>query len=347
MPTVPYTGPRLVSQPGIDSPLPRAYAVGQLSGGGLATFREGDFLQLVTTGTITAPTGGLGTLAVAGTLTPGPALAATQGPVNVTASSFSLTSGNYTITATTSAGAPALTYYVACSYTKTGAESMLGTPFPINVSAGLKPIVQVNTAAQPSTTTNFALYAGFSPSNLALQQATTTTTATGSSFTISVPLVNSAGVAQGATNMSSNIAGIAIHGSDQAFAPPMIGGIGGSVLAGLASQAVGTWANPSPIGSSQDPGQALVISLANGVPFEISLVQGYTDALLQQTAGFNLDATTGIFTADTTQAAKPITIQTHPFGASLAGTSASYQNALGGVGDTGARVTCILNSGTI
>lgn len=322
MPTVPYTAPRYVPTAGLDSPVYRAYNIAQA-----ATFREGDFLQLVTTGTV-----GATTLPAV----PSGTLASAAGPLV----------GNLTITTPVLAGAPAQTIWVAATYTYAGPnESALGQAVPVNCAAGTIPSVAVNTAGAPATATNFALYAGTSPSNLVLQQATKVTTALGTTFQLSNPLTNSQGVNRGSTNMNANIVGIALHGSDQFYAPPGLGGIGGSFTAGLASQVLGTWVNPSALGSSPDPGQVLVYPLVNAAYFELNLAQPYNDALLNTTAGLLLD-TSGYFVADNSQTNKVITIVSHPFGPAFPGVT-SYLNTLGGVGDTGARVVGFLNTGAI
>jgi hypothetical protein len=256
---------------------------------------------------------------------------------------------NYTVTTPALSGAPAQTYYIAATYTAAGPiESALGQVIVVNCAAGTGPSVTVNTAGAPAAATNFALYVGISPNSLVLQQATKVTTALGTAFATANPLANSIGVNRGSTNMNTSIVGLALHGSDAFYAPPGLGGLGGSFLAGQASQPIGAWVNPSALGSSPDPGQALVAPLVNSQPIEINLLQPYNDALVGTTAGITLDATSGYFIADNTQTNLVFTIQSHPFGPALPGLStASYQNPLGALGDTGARVIGFFNQGVI
>lgn len=302
--TIPYITPRLVAVPGIDSPTPRSYNIAPA-----AAFREGDFvvLQAAAAGKLPAPTG---------------ALAAAAGPA----------ASAVTLGTTASAGAPAATYYIITSYTAAGTESLLSQEFVVNCAAGTVPTVNVAAAGAPGAATNFAAYASTVEGGETLQQATKTTTALGTTFTIPNPLINQAGLVRAATNSNASIAGLTLHDSAAVYAT----GIGGSLTAGGPGNLLGTWGNPPPLAPG-DPAQALVVSLVNGQPIEISLAQPWLASMQGTTAGLLLDTSqqaAGVFVADTSQANKVLTILDRlDLGGSLM--------------DTGARVRAIFNSGVI
>jgi len=280
-----------------------------------------------------------GTFTVAGNLTPGPSLGTSPIPFQIVTSSTSIVQGVVTVTATAS-GAPNVpyTYYCIVTYTKTGAESLTSQEFIINCPANLLPIVAVSATGEPSGATNWALYAGIYPNGEVLQQATRTTTATGSSYTFANPLTNNVGANQAVSNVNANILGIALSDSAAVYAL----GVGGSSAAGGYNQTLGIWANPPALGSSPEALYGYVASLANNAPFEISLKQAWYPALIGNAIGLTLDATTGWFIADT-GATGVGNITEKTTGAGLFG----VVDDVGGATEAGARVYCILTSGTI
>ncbi len=274
------------------------------------------------------PTGALATAA-------GPSLGAAPVPFQLVTSSTSITQGVVTVTATAT-GAPAIpfTYYCVVTYTATGTESLVSVPFVINAPAGLLPIVSVSATGEPTGATNFALYAGVYYGAYALQQATRTTTATGATFTLAYPLTNSNGVNQAPSNVTTNIVGIALGDSGSVYAL----GIGGSAAAGGYNQTLGIWANPPALGSSPEVQYGYVASLV-GATFEISLKQAWYPNLIGASIGITLDAASGWHIADTTATQCGI-INGKVTGA---GQYSSYDE-VGGYGEAGARVICLLTT---
>lgn len=323
MAVIPVVSPRICGVPGIDSPLVRSYNLQQG-----AAYRGADFLILKVTGTDSAAT----RLAVSsGTLAnvAGPVFAA---PISIN-STAAVTNGNITITGVVSASAPAAIYYVYTTYTYAGPnESLPGPEFIVNCAAGYMFSVNVLAAAAPATATNFAVYVSTYESGELLQQASKVTTALGTAFSVVYPLTNSTGMTRAIAGSSASIVGISLHDSQSLWAT----GVGGGFTAGGISNLLGAWMPPPTLGPI-DPSQGLVTSLINGQPFEISLVQPWTAALLGQPAGLNIDATTGFFVADTTQTTF-FTIIEKVFGS---------PTDVGGSTDTGSRVKCVATSGVI
>lgn len=322
MAVLPAKGPAIKGVPGIDSPLPNSYFLAQG-----ATWREAAIGQLITTGTTTGTT-----LAVSsGTLAnvAGPVFAT---PVSIN-STAAVTNGNITITGVVSAAAPAAIFYVYTTYTYAGPnESLPGPEFIVNVAAGFTFSVNVLAAGAPATATNFAVYVSTYEGGELLQQATKVTTALGTAFTIPFPLTNSVGVNKAPTNATGNIVGIGMHDSQSLWAT----GVGGGFTAGGISNLLGAWMPPPPLGPV-DPAQALFTSLVNEQPFEICLLQPWTNALIGTTAGITLDAS-GWHVADTSQTNKVLTIQ---------GKAVGVASDVGNPGDTYARVYCFVNTGAI
>lgn len=318
MATLPVVGPRIIAVPGIDSVNIKSYPLQQG-----AAWRESDFLTLTTVGAVTAKT-----LAASSST-----LLNVAGPVFgqslSVSSTAAVTNGNITITGVVTAGAPAATYYVYCTYTAAGPiESLPGPEFIISCAAGFTFSVNVATAGRPATATQFAVYASVYEGGELLQQATKVTTNTGTAFTVGATagaLVNSVGVNRSASNDHASIVGIAIHDSQALYET----GVGGSFTAGNISNLLGAWANPPTLAPS-DPGQGLVVTLVNGQPFEISLLQPWTNALVGAAFGLTLDAT-GWFVADTGATAVGI----------INGLAGGFLGDTGGSTDIYARVRCI------
>lgn len=322
MAVLPAKGPAIQGIPGIDSPLPKSYFLAQA-----AAWREAGFGQLITTGTTTGKTvqvssGAL--LNIAGPIFPQ--------PLSVS-STAAVTNGNITVTGVVTANAPAALYYVFATYTAAGIiESLPGAEFAVSCAAGYTFSVNVLAAGAPAAATNFAAYVSTYEGGELLQQATKTTTALGTAFTIPYPLTNSVGVNQAPTNATGNIVGIAMHDSQSLWAT----GVGGGFTAGGITNLLGAWMPPPTLGPV-DPAQALFVSLINSQPFEISLLQPWSNGLIGSTAGILLDAS-GWHVADNTQANKVITI---------AGKATGVSTDVGQVNDTYVRVLAFLNTGAI
>src|SRR5580692_7902843 len=116
---VPYVMPRVFGTPGINSPTPANYQKAQN-----AAFKAGDFLALVTTGTIVNPN-------------PNGAFSAAAGPImpNVAGSPV-------TITNVAASGAAAQTYYIILTYVGAAAiESQPSAEYLFSSPAGFAPRV--------------------------------------------------------------------------------------------------------------------------------------------------------------------------------------------------------------
>lgn len=214
------------------------------------------------------------------------------GDVSITSSSFSQVIGNVTITATTSTGAAAASYYTFFTYG--GAASIEGLPGPefiINCAAGLKPIVNVASTGSPTNSTQFVTYVGTYPGGEVQQNSGTNF---GSPFTFVVPLTNNIGVTRASTNPGSNIVGLAIQDSAALYAS----GVGGSFTAGGPGNVLGTWANPAPLGVG-DATRPLIVRPQNNQIYTLSLKQAFYPSLIGTTAGLALDTTTGYWIVDT------------------------------------------------
>lgn len=310
---VPYVMPRLFGVPGIDSPTIAGYLKAQN-----AAFKQGDFLQLVTTGTIVNPN-------------PNGSLALLAGPVmpNVNGSPV-------TITNVATSGAVAQTYYIILTYVGAAAiESLPSTEFLFSSPAGFTPRINVTAAGSPATSTGTAAYVGLLPGTEAQQNASTNFTV---NLTLPATLANYQGVNQATTNQAANIVGLAPHGSAAVWGL----GVGGSSLAGGNGNVLGVTANPPPIGDPINFG-VLVAKLLNQQPIVMSLVQPYYQNITS--AGLLLDTVSGKFVLDTTQSNKIFTILS---ALDMIDTSNSSGGVnIPGVGVAGRQVLGYFNSGVI
>jgi hypothetical protein len=264
-----------------------------------AAWRKGSLLIQVTTGTITTPTGGTAAsfTNATGANTPGPSLAFNT-PFNITSSSYSVTQGAVTVTAATSASAPAQTYFGVVTYTITATtESQNSVPFLINCPAGLLPSVNVTATGAPAGATTYALYAGLYPGQFMRQSAVT---ALGTATALTNPLTNSIGLNQAASNVNSGIVGMADCDSDAYYAGVLGATAGGSQSTSKRSL-FGATQSYSP-GFDNLAFALPVVKLQSGL-VEVSLVQAWYPALQGATVGWTLNAATGYFTADTTATA--------------------------------------------
>jgi hypothetical protein len=303
--TLAYREPTYVGQPNIREPFPITVNPAQN-----AVWRRGDILVESTTGTILVPPGaGTGTfVGVAG-----PAASA------------------ITLGTTSSAGAPAATYYgeVTYNYTNHTNESLASALFVINCPPGYLPTVSVSATGAPANATDFHTYLGLLPDYLSVQDSAAGT-ALGSTFTAANPLTNYAGAARGATNLSGNILGMAICASNENY----FDGYGGSFTAGNPGSRLGATNTIAPLTPTEAP-LGYVVTLGAGTTLEMSLnanTGGWSPLLNGTQFGLTLDATTGWFTADTTQSNKVGYIVAQRPGVYIGPTQS------GNPGDVGARV---------
>lgn len=236
-------------------------------------FRRGAVLNNAATGTIVTPL-------------PVGSMAALAGPL-----ASAITFGT-----TAAAGAPAQTFYLYFAYTATTNQSLVSGPFVQNVNAGTVPNLTVAAAGAPAAATNWAVFASYTPTFEALQQATTTTTALGSAFALSNPLTNYTGAIQSPSNTNAGIIGVAAADSNATF----FAGAGGAQSVGNTSLFGATQSFPpvDSLGALAVP----IIKLQTCV-LEMSLVQPLFPGLLNAAVGITLDATTGWHVADTTATA--------------------------------------------
>lgn len=311
--TIQYQPPRIVGTGNIKEPKPFVVLPTQN-----AAWRAGDILVQSTTGTITNPPA-VGSGSLASALAPGATGASA-----------------ITLGTSASAGAPALTYYGVATYTGTSAESATSAPFIINCPAGFLPTVTVASAGAPGTATGFNTYLGLYPGQYFKQDASATSLA--SAFTATYPLANFLGANRGATNLSSNILGIAQTAVDATY----FSGIGGAFTAGQNSSQLGSTNTVPPLMPS-DAYQLYVTGLGYGQYVELNLNQNtmLTQGILGTTAGLTLDAASGIWTVDPTQSNKIVTIAEFRQGVAIGPT------ASGSFGDLGARVVVYFNSGLL
>lgn len=285
-----------------------------------ATFKRGDFLQLITTGTITNanPNGSIST-----------SVGPTSVQVNLISTSTSVVTGPVTISAATSAGAPAITYYVFLTYQ--GAANIEGVPgqeFIINCNAGLVPTITVTNVGSPANSTGTGVYVGLFPGG-EVQQAVT---AFASTTTLTYPLANNIGVNRSVTNPSTNIVGFALNSS----LALMFTGTGGSFNVNEAGQ-FGSTMNLAPLTPTE---QLLnyVDKLQGFYCFEISLKQPWFPSLQGTTFGLTLDAATGIWVADTSAGNKICTILQPASGVNVQPFGQPVPVVGGNPGDIGLRV---------
>lgn len=313
MATINYRAPQLVGSGNIREPKMLAVLPAQN-----ASFRRGDLVVQSTTGSITNPP----------SVGSGAGLASAAAPA-----ASAVTIVNHAVT-----GAAAQTYYIKVTYTATGQETVASQEFVQNCPAGYVPGVTVAAAGAPAAATNFAAYVGILPGTEALQQATKTTTALGTEFDCAYPLTNSIGANRGATNLSSNILGLALADSSANY----FGGVGGSFMGGQPGTLLGT-TNTIPPLAPTDAYYNYVVGLGNGQLVEFSLNQNtaYQNNLLGSTAGLTLDSTSGIWTVDPTQSNKIFTITDFRQGVAIGPTSS------GSVGDLGVRIIGYFNSGLL
>lgn len=296
-----------------------------------AVFKRGDFLQMITTGAATVPN-------------PNGSISASIGPtstspVNLVSTSTSVVTGPVTVTATTSSGAPAITYY--CYLTYTGAASIEGQPgaeFIINCNAGIKPRITVTNVGSPASTTGTGVYVGLY-SGQEVQQAVT---AFASNTDFSYPLADNIGVNRSVTNPSTGIVGLASQSSLASY----FQGTGGSYAVNEAGQ-FGSTMNTAPLSPGEEQ-LFYVDKLDFGYQFEISLSNPFFPPLIlgATTAGLKLDSASGIWVLDTGGGNKICTIRSlaqgvtaQPFGQPVPVTAINP-------GDIGVRVIAYVSTAT-
>lgn len=257
-------------------PRVRHFSPNQGSGGANFAIWPGSMLlKQVTTGTITPPN-------------PNGSLSAFAGPIVISESNQTSV---LTVTFTTSAGAPAQTYWPAFSYSGAGSiESQISPASPVFAPAGQVPVFSISASGAPAGATGFNTYCGLFPRQWYQQHAATTL---GSTYTIVYPLTNFLGVGPVAAGDSANIVGFASDPSDQIF----------DTLGNAAPN------RRSPYGPtlSTSPLQSLnsVYPVEDANPnvgiWELNLIQALIDPPNGIAVGINIDATTGLPVWDTTQ----------------------------------------------
>ena len=301
--------PSLIGQPGLEQP----FNLDFISASPYAIFRRMDILQQATTGSLTNPNpnGSLSTIVP-------PAILASQIAPTVTGSS-------------------AATQYVMF-YTYIGSASIESQPSPeylLNLAAGTTYTLTIPSAGAPAAATNFAVYIGVISGGEFQQVAST---ALGSAASIPNPLTNYNGVIQAATNANTNIVGFAESDYDVTYAPRA-----GSPGPGYSNRDLfGIDATRPPLGWLEQYQVGYYKVNANQQLFEASLVQAWYPSLLGTTAGILLSATYSCHAVDNSQSNKVITIV-----GKVQGPDNTTYGSVGDVGDTGARVICRFNSGTI
>jgi hypothetical protein len=293
--------PSLIARAGVQS-----YNLGSVFEAPGAIFRRGDFLQKVTTGTITnvAPTGSIS--AVVPTAAP---------TVSSTGSAVS--------------GTPITYYYAYYTYTNSGGsiESQPSPEFLIVNASGYKATVTVPVAGSPAAGQYFNLYVGLYPGTEVQQVAAT---ALGSAATVPVPLTNSVGAnrltAGGTAVSAATVFGLAVDDYDVTYAPK-------SPVQFDNRSPFGIDTSTPPLGSYEQY-QTKVVPLSAGLQFEMSLLQAWTPGLLYTTCGVSYQTAYNTFAADNTASTAFLTIQGKVGGNTF---NPTYDDQ-GGFLDTGARV---------
>ena len=234
-------------------------------------FHAGDFLALLTTGTLTydVPAGS------------GLAFQPVVPPVAA-----------YSVSGT--AGVATLYGFYAYTDGSTANVSLPSPWFVLPVPAGQVATITVPVAGAPAWATSFALYLGYNPYQ-AWQQVLTT--ALGSPATVPVPLTNYQGCGLAATNAAGSILGLAQDDWDVLIqSGPAQAYTGNKFLFGADM-------------TSLDPEQyqTKFTKLSNGQRFVISLIQPWNQGRVNGTYGINYTSQ-GVFALDSTQSNKIVTI---------------------------------------
>lgn len=301
--------PSLVGQPGANQP----FNLDFISASPYAVFRRMDILAQATTGSLTNPN-------------PNGSISAIVPPA-ITSS----------IVAPTVTGSSAAARFIMF-YTYVGAGSIESQPSPeyvLTLAAGTTYTLTVPTAGAPAAATDFNTYIGVISGGEFQQVAGT---ALGSAATIPNPLTNYNGVIQAATNASANIVGFAESDYDVTYAPRA-----GATGPGYSNRDLfGIDATQPPLGYLEQYQASYYKLNANQQLFEASLVQGWYPSLIGTTAGILLSTAASCHAVDTSQSNKIITIV-----GKVQGPDNVAYGSVGDVGDTGARIICRFNSGTI
>lgn len=266
-----YREPTYVGNGNIKEPFP--VPVNMAQG---AVCRRGDILVQAVTGSIVVPPNpGSGTFAGL----PGPA------------------ASRVTIGSTTSAGAPAATYFIEVTDAEAGPKETLPSQiFVSNCPPGYVPTVLVSATGAPAGATGTYIYVGLLPDYLAQQNSSINTYAT--TFDVVYPLTNSAGATLAASSANANILGMAQHASNENY----FDGFGGSFLAGNPGSRLGSTNQLPPLTPDEAP-LVYVVTLGAGTILEMSLNAasgGFSPYMIGSAFGLTYDTATGWFTADTT-----------------------------------------------
>ena len=268
-----------------------------------AIFYRGDFLQTVTTGTITTPT-----------------------PAGALANFTPVTAP--TIGSTSSSGNPSMSLFAWYTLLGTGGVGDIESqPYEIGIvtnAANTKATITVPAnSAYPVAATHFALYVGPLPGVQWLQVAST---ALGSAADIPAwPLTNNIGVNRCANDPSSGIVGYANYDAGTGYAQRQ----GALLGAGYDWRALfGVDQSLSGNQTLLEQYMASVTKLQN-VPVVMSLLQAWSPGLIGATGGIVYSTTYNCFYLDTTQENAIFTID-----GKYGGLNGPY-NPVGGNGDTG------------
>jgi hypothetical protein len=301
--------PSLVGVPGFEQP----FNLDFIACSPYAVFRRMDILQQQTTGSLTNPN-------------PNGTLVAVQ-PTPILLSY---------LTQSASAGAAATKYYVFYTYTGAAStESLPSAEYILQVPAGQGFTLTIPSAGAPANATGFSTYVGVVPGG-EFQQVSAT--ALGSAATIPNPLTNYNGVIQAATNVATNVVGFAESDYDVAYAPRA-----GQPGPGYSNRELfGLDASTPPLGWLEQYQCSYYKVNANQQIFEASLVQAWSPTLIGTTAGILLSTAANCHAIDTSQSNKIVTIV-----GKVQGPDNPTYGSVGDYLDTGARILCKFNSGTI
>jgi hypothetical protein len=271
-----YCRPSLVDGPNQGSPyVGRAYPVPAFTGVTAAQFRAGDFLSLVTVGTLTYPApSGWG---------------ATVQPTAVP-----------TVAYTVTGSAPARVLYYYYTYTDGTYESLPSPWYTLVMPSGTTATITVPTAGAPASATEFNTYIGYNPYQ-AWQQVAGTALGSAAAVPTGAALTNYSGAERSPNNPSASILGLSLDDYD--------------ILYTNLNQATGaaTYTNQLLFGpdmTSLDPEQyqCKFAKMTFSQRFVISVLQPWSAGLQYTTAGLVYSTTQHVFYLDTSQSNKIVTI---------------------------------------
>jgi hypothetical protein len=280
-----------------------------------AAWRRGDIIANQAVGTVVSPPASAGALAGVA----GPALSA------------------ITITDATTAGAPALTYFIIATYDDgAGNQSNPSQEIVYNSKAGTTPQVSVASAGAPAGAADWDLYVGLFSGGECLQNEAVI--ALGASDTVEYPLDNCPGANLCPTNPANTVGilGFADVASNAVFAAGYPGSTFTSPMPAFGPS------DSVPPNSPPEVNQIPVISLANNLLIEINLKKTtpYWPTLDGTPAGLAYDTASGFWYADPGGSNKALHLVTAVSGAPTVNplTGAPVGSNPGSFGDFGVRM---------